>query len=76
MSDHTKTPGISRANRLSGEGLQRLDQQLRRGGQISDAVLTQWIRRYGDAARDIIARYDRLPVAEPGPAHPGPRKPE
>lgn len=47
-------PGISRDNRISDDGLQRLEKQLQRGGQISDAVLAQWIRRYGDAAREII----------------------
>ena len=61
MPDQPRTPGVSREHRISDEGLQRLEQQLRRGGQISDAVLAQWIRRYGDAARDIIARHGRTP---------------
>jgi len=50
----TRRPGISRDNRISDDGLQRLEKQLQRGGQISDTVLAQWIRRYGDAAREII----------------------
>jgi hypothetical protein len=48
------SPGVSRANRISGEGLARLEKQLRQGSQISDPVLTQWIRRYGKAAREAI----------------------
>ncbi|MDH3980948.1 MAG: hypothetical protein OEU91_10615 [Gammaproteobacteria bacterium] len=47
-------PGVSRANRISDEGLARLEKQLHQGSQISDPVLKQWIRRYGDAARSII----------------------
>ena len=64
MPDLPPIPGISRENRISDEGLQRLERQLQRGGQISDAVLAQWIRRYGDAAREIIARHGRTPGAE------------
>jgi hypothetical protein len=54
-----KSPGISRDNRISDDGLQRLEKQLQRGGQISDMVLAQWIRRYGDAARVIIRKAGR-----------------
>lgn len=69
MYDKPRTPGITRDNRLSDEGLQRLDRQLQSGSQISDAVLTQWIRRYGEPAREIIRRHDRYhgalePVAD------------
>jgi hypothetical protein len=67
MTDPDRTPGIARADRISDTGLERLERQLQRGGQISDAVLAQWIRRYGDAARAIIARHGRLPGAEPAP---------
>ena len=56
-----KKPGISRDNRISEEGLGRLEKQLERGGQISDTVLAQWIRRYGDAARELIRKYGRDP---------------
>ncbi|MGB5261757.1 MAG: hypothetical protein WBO34_14730 [Gammaproteobacteria bacterium] len=59
MSD--RSPGISRDNRISDEGLQRLETLLQRGGQVSDAVLAQWIRRYGDAARKILRRHGRDP---------------
>ena len=53
----TPMPGVSREQRISEEGLQRLEQQLRTGSRISPLVLEQWIRRYGDAAREIIRRY-------------------
>ena len=59
MSD--RSPGISREARISDEGLQRLEALMHRGGQINDAVLLQWIRRYGDAARSIIRKYGRNP---------------
>ena len=61
-----RQPGITRDNRLSDKGLARLENQLERGSQISDAVLSQWIRRYGDAARDLIRSYGRYSeVVEP-----------
>jgi hypothetical protein len=63
MNDKPRTPGISRDNRLSDEGLRRLDRQLLSGSQISDSVLTQWIRRYGEPAREIIRRHGRYHVA-------------
>ncbi|MDH5735540.1 MAG: hypothetical protein OEY87_05390, partial [Gammaproteobacteria bacterium] len=50
-------PGVTRENRISDEGLQRLDRQLARGGKITLPVLAQWVRRYGDSARDIIRQY-------------------
>jgi hypothetical protein len=62
MNDKPRTPGISRDNRLSDEGLQRLERQLQSGSQITDAVLTQWIRRYGEPARAIIRRHSRYHV--------------
>ena len=54
-----KKPGISRTDRISDTGLQRLEELLARGGQVSDVVLAQWIRRYGDAARDVIRNAGR-----------------
>ncbi|MDH3900418.1 MAG: hypothetical protein OEU51_05155 [Gammaproteobacteria bacterium] len=54
MNDPQRTPGVSRQDRVSAAGLARLDRQLKSGSQISDPVLAQWIRRYGDAAREII----------------------
>ncbi|MEE9493668.1 MAG: hypothetical protein V3W04_09870 [Gammaproteobacteria bacterium] len=54
-----KNPGVSRDNRQSDEGLQRLEKQLAYGAAISRPVLEQWIRRYGDDARKIIERYTK-----------------
>jgi len=51
------TPGVSREQRISDEGLRRLQKQLASGVRISDRVLQQWIKRYGDDARVIIQRY-------------------
>lgn len=50
-------PGASRDNRISDEGLKRLDKQLRTGVRISEMVLQQWIKRYGDDAVEIINRH-------------------
>ena len=50
-------PGVSREQRVSDEGLKRLQKQLQSGVRISEPVLQQWVKRYGDAARDIIQRY-------------------
>ncbi|HEB82945.1 MAG TPA: hypothetical protein ENJ11_08785 [Gammaproteobacteria bacterium] len=49
--------GVSRAQRISDEGLQRLENQLARGVNIRREVLQQWVKRYGDSARSIIERY-------------------
>ena len=51
------TPGVSRNSRISDEGLLRLDKQLQAGTRVSTAVLAQWIRRYGDSARNIIKQH-------------------
>ena len=59
MTNEKPTPGVSRTSRISGEGLQRLDTQLQRGGNISTQVLSQWIRRYGDDARKIIKHHQQ-----------------
>jgi hypothetical protein len=59
MKDSQPSPGISRTERLSDEGLQRLDRQLAAGSQISDAVLAQWLRRYGEPARAVIRQHRR-----------------
>lgn len=52
------SPGVSRQNRISDEGLERLEKQLSSGVKISQPVLAQWVRRYGEAARLILRRYD------------------
>lgn len=57
MNKETPSPGISRQDRLSIEGLQRLEKQLAAGAKINLPVLAQWIRRYGDPARDIIKQF-------------------
>jgi len=59
MSGKQNNPGISRDDRISDEGLARLERQLEGRSQISDLVLSQWIKRYGDSAREIIRRYGR-----------------
>ena len=51
------TPGVSRQARLSDEGLQRLETQLAAGIKIGSPVLAQWIKRYGDPAREIIKQH-------------------
>ncbi|HHH42676.1 MAG TPA: hypothetical protein ENK49_00915 [Gammaproteobacteria bacterium] len=56
MSGRKPAPGVAREERLSTEGLQRLEQQLR-AGTISKPVLQQWLRRYGDAAQKLIDQY-------------------
>ena len=52
-------PGIRRADSDAAEGLRRLQDHLQNGAAISDQVLVQWIRRYGDPARCLIKRYGR-----------------
>lgn len=52
-----KSPGISREQRLSDEGLTRLEKQLKSGVKISSPVLSQWVKRYGEPAIEIIQKY-------------------
>ncbi len=59
----TLKPGVSRADRLSDEGLMRLKNQFESGAKMTDMVLAQWIRRYGDVARELIREQGRY-VAE------------
>ena len=59
MNDNTTVPGVSRSDRISEEGLARLEKQLESGVNISSQVLAQWIKRYGNSARKIIIRHDR-----------------
>ena len=51
-------PGVSREKRISDEGLKRLEKQFSSGVKPSSIVLKQWIKRYGNAARDLIKKYD------------------
>ncbi len=52
------TPGIERNNRIDDEGLERLQVQLQNGRKISQPVLNQWIKRYGDKAKILIAKHN------------------
>ena len=54
---HEKSPGVSRAQRIGDEGLLRLEKQLSSGTRLSSIVLSQWVKRYGDPARELIDRY-------------------
>lgn len=56
-------PGVSRSERISDVGLERLEKQLESGINISGAVLAQWIKRYGDSARRIIKKHHRYQEA-------------
>ena len=51
------SPGVSRENRISDEGLERLEKQLKLGIKIAQPVLQQWVRRYGDPARKLLKSY-------------------
>ena len=56
MSERHK-PGVSREQRISDEGLLRLQKQLQSGVRISEQVLRQWVKRYGEAAELVIQKY-------------------
>lgn len=64
MSQRQGAPGVSREERISDEGLQRLEKQLQSGARISAMVLRQWIKRYGDDARKLLGRYGCMPDEE------------
>ncbi len=57
MNDKKPVPGVSRSERLSSEGLTRLENQLKAGVNVSPMVLAQWIKRYGEPAVAIIKKY-------------------
>jgi hypothetical protein len=59
MKQKKPGPGVSRQHRLSDEGLARLEKQLESTVNVSRQVLTQWIKRYGDPAREIIKKHGR-----------------
>jgi len=56
MTPRKPAPGVARDKRISDEGLQRLERQLK-AGNISKSVLEQWVRRYGDAAQKLIDKH-------------------
>lgn len=51
------TPGVSRDNRISDDGLCRLEKQLKNGARMAKPVLRQWVKRYGDAAKTMIIHH-------------------
>lgn len=53
----TPKPGVSRTQRISDEGLARLQKQLSAGPRMSKPVRAQWIARYGDAARRLFSEH-------------------
>lgn len=50
-------PGVSREQRISDEGLARLERHLKLGNKISKLVLQQWVKRYGEAANILLKKY-------------------
>jgi hypothetical protein len=50
-------PGVSRSARISDEGLLRLEKQLSSGTRMAQAILRQWVHRYGDEALQLILKY-------------------
>jgi len=52
-----REPGRSREERISDEGLQRLERQLVSGARMSPQILEQWVKRYGEAAEELIRKY-------------------
>ena len=50
-------PGVSRQQRISDEGLARLEKQLNLGININAMVLKQWIKRYQSDAVDLLKKY-------------------
>ena len=52
-------PGVSRDERISDEGLQRLENHLKNGSRMNPSILKQWSKRYGESARQLIRKYDQ-----------------
>ena len=50
-------PGIARRDRISDDGLRRLEQQLVSGARMKPEILAQWVQRYGEAAERLIQKY-------------------
>ena len=67
MKQARPTPGVSRADRICDDGLDRLRRQLSRGMKISQPVLQQWVRRYGNEAAELIREHGyKVTVGEGG----------
>jgi len=56
-SSDNPSPGVSRDERISDDGLLRLEKQLQHGARMAKPVRAQWVRRYGDAAREVLKQY-------------------
>lgn len=52
-------PGVSREQRISDEGLLRLEKQFQSGVNVNAMVLKQWIKRYGEPARALIKKHGK-----------------
>jgi len=59
MNNKKPNPGVSRKDRHCDEGLQRLNNHLSNGARMNPAILKQWIKRYGDSARDLIKQHNQ-----------------
>ncbi len=57
MTGRKPAPGVSREERISDTGLQRLEQHLQHGAKISRPVLAQWVKRYGEPAKTLLRKY-------------------
>lgn len=56
MNNKSPLPGVSREQGISDEGLKRLETHLQKGANMNHQVLRQWIKRYGEPAREIIKK--------------------
>ena len=59
MKNRQPSPGVSRSKRISEEGLERLEKQLQSGPAPSRRILSQWIKRYGEPARELLRQYGK-----------------
>ena len=59
MNSKMPNPGVSREDRISDEGLQRLENHLQNGSRMNPMILKQWIKRHGEPARQLIKEYDQ-----------------
>ena len=51
------TPGVTREQRISNEGLVRLEKHLKSGTKINAQVLQQWVKRYGKDACVLLKQH-------------------
>ena len=50
MNNKQPNPGVSREAKSSDEGLQRLENHLKNCSRMTQPILKQWIKRYGEPA--------------------------